>query len=363
MQRPRGLGWMGACTLLITLGLAIGPSRQAAAAEDETPWLGVEMQALGGSLREGLNYSGDGVIVREVVDGSPADRAGVQTGDILVSVNGRSVRAPDDVTRIVRAMRVGQSVSLAIVRDGNRRSLTARLAARSDRDEIEDNDSDQDHGDADRDEARRDRDEARRDRDQMKHDMDDMKHDLKHEMGDKDDDGMTWNMDPDQPFDMHGFVLRGMGRGRLGVRVESLNSDLGGYFNTPGGKGALVVEVLKDTPAERAGLKAGDVITRVGDRSVADADDLVRALRSSDDRASITYSRRGSSRTTDVRLDAAPRAWRFDGDRMGLNGGDRVRIFRSGPDGGSDRELRDEMKQLREELENLRQRLDKIEHD
>ena len=55
-------------------------------------------------------------------------------------------------------------------------------------------------------------------------------------------------------------MLMGAGRGRLGVRIESLNEDLAGALGAPGKQGVLVLEVLDDTPAARAGLRAGDVI-------------------------------------------------------------------------------------------------------
>jgi S1-C subfamily serine protease len=67
------------------------------------------------------------------------------------------------------------------------------------------------------------------------------------------------------------------GRGRLGVTVDSLTDQLAGYFGAPDG-GALITTVRKDSPAEKAGLKAGDVITSVNGERVRDAADVTRTI-------------------------------------------------------------------------------------
>src|SRR5262249_22998833 len=64
--------------------------------------------------------------------------------------------------------------------------------------------------------------------------------------------------------DMHVFTTPMVrSRGRLGVRVDDLSDDMAQALGTSS-KGALVTEVLEDTPAQKAGIRAGDVITRVG---------------------------------------------------------------------------------------------------
>jgi serine protease Do len=154
-----------------------------------------------------------------------------------------------------------------------------------------------------------------------------------------------------------------MGRGRLGVRTENLSSDLAPYFDAPPGGGALVMEVLKDTPAERAGIKAGDVIVRVGDEKISDADDLIRTMRSAPaGRLSVTVMRHGSRRTFEPEIEAAP-TW--EGMRRGPTsfgpGNGRViirdkngtRVYRDQNGGSRD----EEMQQLRDEVRRLRQEL------
>jgi len=121
---------------LALIGAAPKPSQAA-----DTPWLGVTMQTLDDGLREGMSYQGSGVLVNRVVSDSPADRAGLRKGDVIVRIGGRSVESPDEVTRIVHDSRVGQTLTLTIDRDGDRRTLTARLGSRSE--------DDADRGDAD----------------------------------------------------------------------------------------------------------------------------------------------------------------------------------------------------------------------
>jgi S1-C subfamily serine protease len=64
----------------------------------------------------------------------------------------------------------------------------------------------------------------------------------------------------------------------LGVESESLNSQLGEYFGVK--EGALVRSVIKGSAAEKAGLKAGDVITKIGGQKVTSAKEISNALRS-----------------------------------------------------------------------------------
>jgi len=65
-------------------------------------------------------------------------------------------------------------------------------------------------------------------------------------------------------------------RGRIGVRLQELTSDLAAALKVPGGRGALVLEVLRDGPAERAGLLPGDVIVRFAGKPVPDYGELMR---------------------------------------------------------------------------------------
>jgi len=147
------------------------------------------------------------------------------------------------------------------------------------------------------------------------------------------------------------------------VRIEDLNADLAPYFSVPDGKGALIVEVLKDTPAEKAGLKAGDIIKQVDDRKISDTDELSQALRDADrDTVSITVTRKGVKRTVKAELEE-PRSMRIGSshDYMVLRPRANTRVIVPRRDDGSS----DELKELREEVRQLREKVNRLEdgHD
>jgi len=71
----------------------------------ERPWLGISM-----------NMTTDGVVAEEVIGNAPADKAGVQTGDLLVEINGQAIEEPRDVQRIVLKGRIGDTVDMKIRR-------------------------------------------------------------------------------------------------------------------------------------------------------------------------------------------------------------------------------------------------------
>ena len=94
-------------------------------------------------------------------------------------------------------------------------------------------------------------------------------------------------------------------RRRLGVSVDSLSDQLAQYFGAAQG-GALVTTVEKESAAEKAGLKAGDVITAINGQPVRDADQVRRALReAATGEVTISYLRDKQSATTKATM--APR--------------------------------------------------------
>ena len=65
-------------------------------------------------------------------------------------------------------------------------------------------------------------------------------------------------------------------RGRLGVSVDELTPQLAAYFGAK--DGVLIASVSDDSPASRAGLKAGDVVTRINSEQVRSREDLTRLI-------------------------------------------------------------------------------------
>src|SRR5215471_18948717 len=130
------LKWGGVVlgTALLWSGV-VGPRAVGAATDtddDSVPFLGVELQPLTDALREGLSFDGEGVLVSRVQNDSPADQAGIKKGDIIVSLNSRTMKSPDELTSTIRDMKVGQKVSVTVWRKGERQSFDAQLAERPD---------------------------------------------------------------------------------------------------------------------------------------------------------------------------------------------------------------------------------------
>jgi putative serine protease PepD len=87
----------------------------------ERAWLGVSSAPDAG---------GDGARVQELTAGSPAQRAGLRTGDVIVSVDGRAVAEPSDIAAAIADRRPGDSVRIEVLRGGERDSLTVELGTR-----------------------------------------------------------------------------------------------------------------------------------------------------------------------------------------------------------------------------------------
>jgi S1-C subfamily serine protease len=182
-----------------------------------------------------------GVRIEEVDAGSPAEKAGLQRGDIVVDFDGERVRSARQFTRLVQETPEGRTVGLTVVRGGQRQALQVTPEARTFSWRF----------DVDGDRIRREVERSLR--------------------------GLR-----DFRLDMPSFSFRFDGRalergGRLGVSVEELTPQLAEYFGAQDG-GVLVSSVMDNSAAAKAGLRAGDVITSVNGTRVRDPQALVREL-------------------------------------------------------------------------------------
>jgi serine protease Do len=194
------------------------------------PWLGV---GVGGA-------AGGGARVEHVAEGSPAEKAGIREGDILVGIDGREIKRPLDLTARILAAEPGQRVALELIRDGERQTVTAELGERESEPALLD------------------------------------LHDF----------GLDSELLKEPLEGLDSLELEEMlGPGRrpvLGVQLVEPTAELREHLGGPAEAGVLVSRILPGTPAERSGIQIGDLIVAVDGQRVEDAGDLADALRSKD---------------------------------------------------------------------------------
>lgn len=82
-------------------------------------WLGISVRKLTDELRASLNYpKGDGVVIAGVMRQGPANIAGIQSGDIIISLNNKNTNDPAEVLGVAAKLKPNQAVSIAVVRGG-----------------------------------------------------------------------------------------------------------------------------------------------------------------------------------------------------------------------------------------------------
>src|SRR5437899_6081512 len=96
----------------------------------ERGWLGVSIQPLTKDLAKTFTRgdSTAGALVSSVIDGSPAAKAGVKTGDVIVEFDGKKVAKATDLPGIVADVPVGRDVPIVVTREGKEMRLNARIA-------------------------------------------------------------------------------------------------------------------------------------------------------------------------------------------------------------------------------------------
>ncbi len=96
-------------------------------------WLGVSIQEITPDIAANLKLKDrKGALVGQVFEGDPADKASIKAGDIIISIDGRSVKDPSELLRIVATLPVGKKVPVTILRDGAEKTLTVVIAERKD---------------------------------------------------------------------------------------------------------------------------------------------------------------------------------------------------------------------------------------
>jgi len=192
--------------------------------------IGVSIRDLNDEELKGKTATG--VVVEDVEADSPAQKADVRAGDIVVEFDGERVRSARQFTRLVQETPAGRQASVTVTRDGQRVTLSVQPRAAGS---------------------------------------------VRFWDGSSDRVLALPNIAPPLALKRDGFpgfeYLLG-GSGQLGVSVSELSPQLSEYFGTK--DGVLVTTVRDNSNASRAGVKAGDVITSLNGGTVTTAADLRR---------------------------------------------------------------------------------------
>jgi membrane-associated protease RseP (regulator of RpoE activity) len=220
-----------------------------------------------------------GAVVTEVAENSAAAKAGVKTGDVVTAFDGERVRSARQLERLVSETPAGRTVKLALQRAGAPVTLDVTPEAPK---------------------------------------MTEM-------FVPGGDDVLQWRRQlpgPEQMpkiapfhFDMpagrfefpegEAFGLAPAGRGRLGGRVQDLSEELAGYFGVK--NGVLVSGVDADTPAAKAGVKAGDVITAINGQAVSDPGELRREVAKVEDGKTADVAVTRDKKALTLKVEVTPR--------------------------------------------------------
>jgi serine protease Do len=219
-------------------------------------FLGVNVSEIDSERAKALKLKEErGVEITKVEEESPADKAGLKHGDVVLEYNGNRVEGTEQFIRMVRETPVGRQAKLLISREGATQALTATIGSRR--------------------------------RGIM-------------------EPGVVAIPRVEIPEIRIPDVPRAFMSWRsstLGIEAESVESQLAEYFGVK--QGVLVRSVQKDSPAQKAGLRAGDVIVRVNSELVATPREISSVIRSMEAKRSfpVTITRERKEATVTVTLE------------------------------------------------------------
>jgi serine protease Do len=210
--------------------------------DEGASWLGVESQEITSEKAKELKLPAErGVLLERIVPDSPAAKAGLKDNDVITEINGQRVEGAAQFRRMIHEIPAGRSVQFTVWRDGKAQSVGVTL-------------------------------------------------------GKSEDHGNMWfktaprafsfqlpniempEVAPMPDMDMGAYGLLAGSRPRLGIDAEDLSGQFGAYFGAPDGEGVLVREVNSGSPAEKAGVKSGDVITSLNGERIRSLGDLREKL-------------------------------------------------------------------------------------
>ncbi|HUA99114.1 MAG TPA: PDZ domain-containing protein [Terracidiphilus sp.] len=212
-----------------------------------------------------------GAVITLIDHDAPAAQAGIRVNDVVVQMNGQAVDGAEQFSRMLREIPAGRSVSLLISRDGNLQTIAVTLV----------------------------------DRKKMEHDVWNRLDSGEDGSGSAPAMGILGAPGGDVPATSGGFHMPFIGASTLnvGALVEPLTSQMADYLGIQGG--LMIKQVARKSEAEKAGLKAFDVILKVGGDTISTTADWDRALRANKDRpAPVTILRDRKQQTVTMQVDS-----------------------------------------------------------
>lgn len=269
----------GALSLLLFISSLVLSATTPAGQDNESRskakrgWLGVSISDVTEEIAKEKNLKSEtGAYVSDVVDDSPADSVGVKKGDVVVEFAGKAIEDANDLSKAVSRVDPGTKANLVVLRKGEKKTFQVMIGKL----------------------PRRSRNFG-------------------------------------YFFNDHGPRMRIFHGGMLGMGLLELNEQLAEYFGAPNNEGVLVEKVEKGSSAEKAGIKAGDILLKIGSRSIDEIDDVRRALDKYEegDKVDVEVLRKGSRKTMSVEVEEEEGPWGVT--TPGMDPGPRIRMFK-GPE-------------------------------
>ncbi|MGC9970438.1 MAG: PDZ domain-containing protein [Bryobacteraceae bacterium] len=237
-------------------------------------YLGIGVQEVSADRAKELKLSDvHGVEVTKVEDDSPASRSGLKQGDVVLEYQGQRVEGTAQFVRLVRETPAGRQVKLLISRGGANQSLNATVGERKPKHVMIERNFTMDP-------------KWHEQMEKLQEQLGRMR--FQFEMPDLPQPFMSWRS------------------AALGIEAESVSSQLAEFFGVK--KGVLVRSVGKDTPAEKAGIKAGDVIVKVDGVEVSTPSEVAKRVRAPEAKKTfpVTVVRNRQEVTLNVTVEDRP---------------------------------------------------------
>ncbi len=194
-------------------------------------YVGVGMQPIEDELHKALKLPKDvtGILVSEISEGGPADKAGIKHGDVVIAVAGKNVRTPSDLSNAVGLTAPGTTIDLKVLREGKEKDFKVKIEQRPDDNKLADNSKDK-----------------------------------------KGKEEFSWGLD-----------------------LSTVSSALRDKFRFLSKDGLVVTDVKEGSDAERVGIQPGDVVIEVNGKKIREASDFKKQTKNAGDRILIRIERQG----------------------------------------------------------------------